>query len=307
MAYNTISFDQRLSENIKNYSLDTLYGASRVFGFLRHLAQSHGLELMLTDRHGEKEVVVGEFSRFSLDVVNDPGYKIRVQGRTIAHLYVKEESIDPSEAGAIRELIEDTVSLLSYLGEQAYGYRESSIYVDELERSLKPSEERRSGQEKEDPLTGVLNATYFEKRAAIIDRSEIAPVAVVEANINDWKLHNDKLGDEGSDRLIRTVAGILKEEAKPEYVIGRTDGDVFVILITMPADGEAEDYVSRIRSRCDSCEDPYVRPSIAAGLAFKENVEESISDKISDAEYLCLENKLEIKNSAEYMERMQSF
>lgn len=304
MAYNTMSFDQRLSENIVHYSLSTLYDESYVADFLKHLAKTAGVELMLTDRHGEKELVVGDFSHFEIDVVNDPGYKIRVQNRTIAHLFVKKESIDSERSDEICKLIDDTVALLAYLGEQAYGYRESSIYVDELEKKVKHSDERRTNTEKEDPLTGVFNATYFEKRASIIDRSQIAPVAVVEANINDWKLHNDSLGDEGSDRLIRTVADLIKKEARPEYVIGRTDGDVFVILIPMPEDGEAERFVETITNACLTYDDPYIRPSIACGIAYKENVEETIADKISDAEYLMFENKINIKNSAEYKERM---
>ena len=48
---------------------------------------------------------------------------------------------------------------------------------------------------------------------SVIDRSGIVPVAVMNININDWKFVNDHFGDEESDRLIRTVAGFLKEEA----------------------------------------------------------------------------------------------
>ena len=304
MAYNTLSFDERLSENIKNYSLDTLYDEKKVMGVIKRLARLTGMEIMLTDRHGEKALVCGDFSHFAIDVVNDPGYKIRVQNRTIAHLYVKGESIDPSREKESAELIDELVELLSYLGEESYRYRESSIYIDELESQVKESAARRSGQEKTDPLTGVFNKTYFDKRASIIDRSEVAPVAVIEANINDWKVHNDNYGDEGSDRLIRVIAEIISSEAKKEYVIGRIDGDVFVILIPMPEDGEAEDYVNRIQSRCMAFEDPYLVPSIACGLVYKENVEETITDKISDAEYLMFENKIEIKNSPEYQARL---
>ena len=303
MAYNTLSFDERLSENIKNYNLETLYDEKEVMGLIKHLARFTGVELMLTDRHGEKALVCGDFSHFAIDVVGDPGRKIRVQNRTIAHLYVKEESIDKDNSAKITELIDDLVGLLSYLGEQSYRYRESSIYIDELESQVKKNDDRRAGQEKIDPLTGVFNKVYFDKRASIIDRSETAPVAVIEANINDWKWANDRYGDEGSDRLIRIVADVLKQEAKDEYVIGRIDGDVFAILIPIPEDGEAEDYVNRIQNACDTYDDQYLVPSIACGIAYKENVEETIENKISDAEYLMFENKIEIKNSAEYKQR----
>ena len=39
---------------------------------------------------------------------------------------------------------------------------------------------------------------------------------VLNVNINDWKFVNDHFGDEESDRLIKTIADILKKEAKPE-------------------------------------------------------------------------------------------
>ena len=304
MAYNTLSFDRRLDENIKNYSLSTLYDQSHILGFLKRIAENTGLELMLTDRHGEKFLAVGDFKQFKIDVVNEPGIKIRVRNRTIAHLYIRDEQISIDKREGMGELLEDTVALLEYLGEQAYGYRESTIYIDELESSIKPVKERRSDTEKEDPLTGAYNATYFKKRSAIIDRSGVAPVAVIEANINDWKYANDNFGDEGSDRLIKIVADIIRAEAKDEYVIGRTDGDVFVILIPMPEDGEAEDYVNRIRNSCINYEDQYLSPSIACGIAYKENVEETIEDKISDAEYLMFEEKIRIKNSPEYKARL---
>ncbi|MCR5594799.1 MAG: GGDEF domain-containing protein [Lachnospiraceae bacterium] len=304
MAYNTMSFDERLSENIKNYSLDTLYDENEVMRLIKHLARFAGVELMLTDRHGEKALVCGDFSHFEIDVVGDPGRKVRVQNRTIAHLYVKEDSIDISRHEEICELVDDLVDLLAYLGEQVYRYKESSIYIDELEGQVKDKIARRSDTEKTDPLTGVFNKTYFDKRVSIIDRSEVAPVAVIEANINDWKIANDNYGDEASDKLIKIIADIIKKEAKDEYVIGRIDGDVFIILIPIPEDGEAEDYVNRIQKACNDHEDPYLTPSIACGLVYKENVEEKIYDKISDAEYLMFENKIEIKASPEYRARL---
>ncbi len=68
---------------------------------------------------------------------------------------------------------------------------------------------------------------------------ETAPAAVICANINDWKFAYDHFGNEESDRLIKTVAGLIRKEAKEEYLIGRVDGDVFEIVIPTPEDGEA--------------------------------------------------------------------
>ena len=297
-----MSFDKRVADNVKDYDFATLFKTEVVASYLEKMAKLIGIEVMLTDAHGEEILKFGDFD--TANVIANPGRKIKVKDRTVAHLYVKGEDTDSSKTEAISSLLDETANLMSFIGRQTYLCTESSMYIDELEQELKAADQRRTRLEKIDPLTGVFNSLYFNKRMDIIDRSEVAPVAVIQANINDWKYANDNFGDDGSDKLIRIVADILKREAKPEYVIGRTDGDVFVIVIPMPEDGEAEDYVSRIQNACDTFDDRCLTPSIACGLVYKENVEETIEEKISDAEYLMFENKFEIKNSPEYQKRL---
>ncbi len=133
----------------------------------------------------------------------------------------------------------------------------------------------------------------------------VAPVAVVNANINDWKFVNDHFGDVESDRLIRMIADILKQEAKPDYIIGRVDGDVFIILIPMAETGEAEAYCANVQKACLDFEDPILAPSVACGVVYKTNVEEQLKDKLPDAEYEMFNNKFGIKNAPGYRERLE--
>lgn len=191
------------------------------------------------------------------------------------------------------------------LGREGYLHRESSIYVEELEKQLEDKRRVSSQNEREDILTGVYNKIYFESRMNIIDRSLVVPVAAINVNINDWKFANDHFGDEESDRLIRIVADLIKKEAKPEYVIGRIDGDVFGVLVPMPEDGEVEDFVERLRRDCDTYEDPKLAPSVAIGVVHKTNTEELLEDKLSDAEYEMFNNKFEVKNAPGYQERLR--
>lgn len=303
MAYKTVSFDKRIEENIKNYSLDNLLPLEQVGGYLETIAELTGVSLLLTGRHGEKFITVGTVQNEKPDVVNDPGKKIRVFGRTVGHLYIE----DNGEDTALKEkMFVQLLELLSQLGEQTYLHVESAFYIDELEEKAKEEIRRQTHREKEDPLTGVYNKTYFEKRMEIVDRSEVIPVAIVNCNINDWKFVNDHFGDEQSDRLIKVIAGIIKEQAKPDYVIGRVDGDVFITLIPMAEDGEAENYVNLIQTACEAYEDDYLAPSVACGIVYKTNVEECIRAKLSDAEYEMFENKFQVKNAAGYRERLES-
>ncbi len=305
MGYDSIPYEKRVKENIRNYSLGNLYDMEIMKSYLSNLAQVLEINILLTDRHGEKEVVIGDsFLGFHPDVVNDPGRKIRVQNHTVGHLYINPLNKNRDER-LIGEMVDETVQLFARLGEEAYLRRESSIYLEELEKQLADKQRAVAANEREDVLTGVFNKLYFDSKMKVIDRSEVVPIAVLNVNINDWKFVNDHYGDEESDRLIAVVAGILKEEANPYFVIGRIDGDVFGVLIPMAEEGEAEGYAKRIQDKCLAYEDPRLAPSVAVGIVYKTNVEETLEAKLSDAEYEMFDNKFEIKNAPGYRERLQ--
>ncbi len=305
MGYGEIPYDKRVKENIRNYSLSNLYDMEIVRKYLTNISRMLDLNILLTDRHGEKEIVIGDgFLGFHPDVVNDAGRKIRVQNRTMGHLYVKQMGTGRDEH-LMNEMVDGTVELLERLGEEVYLHREGSIYLEELESKLQDKKHKSSENEREDVLTGVYNKIYFENKMNIIDRSEVVPVAVVNVNINDWKFANDHFGDEESDRLIKIAAGILREESKPDFIIGRIDGDVFGVLIPMAEEGEAEEFAARVQERCLRFEDPHLAPSVAVGVVYKTNIEEKLENKLSDAEYEMFNNKFEVKNAPGYRERLE--
>ena len=305
MGYQSIPYDKRVKENIRNYSFSNLYHMETVKEYLKNLARAVGISILLTDRHGEKEILIGDgFVGFRPDVVNEPGRKVRVQNRTIGHLYVKETE-ECRESGLAMALVDSTVRLLEILGEETYIRHENSIYLEELEAILNERRRQIIQNETDDALTGVFNKMYFESRMEVIDRSEVIPVAVLNVNINDWKYANDHFGDEESDRLIKTVADILKREAKSDFIIGRIDGDAFGVLIPMATEGETRDYMRRIQEECDSYEDPHLAPSVAVGMVFKTNIEEKLEERMSDAEYEMFNNKFEVKNAPGYQERLR--
>ena len=243
MGYGALPLEKRLKENIRNYRLSNLYQVEMLKGQMRLLHELTGIKILLTDRHGEKMAAVGNFADFTPEVVGEPGRKLRVANRTVGHVYTREDEVAAGKERLAADFLEQLVRMWERLGEEVFWNRESAVYIDEMEL------ERKNGTvgEKEDVLTGLFNKTYFKERMKAMDESEIVPVAAVEANINDWKFANDHFGDEESDRLIRIVAQILKEEAGEEYLLGRVDGDVFHIIIPAPEDGEAEDYMERIQ------------------------------------------------------------
>lgn len=302
MAYGSLPLDKRLKENIKSYSMETLVDVSMVRDYFNSLNQLLGVEILLTERHGEHLAAVGDFDGFMPDVVNAPGRKVRVQGRTMGHLYIR--TAEDGKEALVEKLMDQVADIYANMAEKHYLYRESAIYVDEMEAVLKQDAFKAITGEHLDALTGVLNKTYFEGRLAKME--EVAPAAVVCININDWKFANDHFGDEESDRLIRVIAGIVREQAKAEYLIGRVDGDVFNVVIPIPEDGEAESYCQNVQKACEAYEDEHLAPSVAVGMVYRTNVEEKFASLFSDAEYEMFNNKFELKNAPGYRERLES-
>lgn len=303
MTYGTISFEERVKENIRRYHSVDLYDMQVVEWQMKLLCEKYGMELMLTDRHGERAMVLGTFDE-ALDVAKQPGKKIRIYNHTTGHLYAKAS--DGGEVSAEAEsAIDMLVLMLQGWGEKSYLARELEEYREELEEQVEAGRQKVKGDDRKDLLTGTLSKTYFDNRLKVIDRAEIAPVALIQANINDWKFFHDNFGIEESDRLISIVGKTIMEMGKPEYVIGRCGGDLFNIVIPMPEEQEAEEYVSRLRSAFEEYEDDVLVPSVAFGIVYKTNVEESLADKISDAEYEMFNDKLEIKSAAGYRERLE--
>lgn len=300
-----VPFGRRIEENIKNYTPGHLYHIDQVDSFFEDLKATVGLELLLTDRHGLKMASAGKFPDQIDDVVNNPGVKIRIANRTIGHLYVRYDGVAADKKEAAERLVTNMSSILMSYAQVSYLHNESVDYIDELEAKLEKESYQVKYHDRNDVLTGTLNRTYFENRVKIVERSEVIPVGILVANINDWKFVNDNYGIEESDRLIQTVAQILKKGAKKDYVIGRVEGDVFHVMIPMVEDGEMESYCESIRTACESFADEILAPSVALGYVTKVNVEEQIEELFSDAEYLMLENKLEIKQAPGYQERLR--
>ena len=171
MAYGSMTMEERLKEHIKEYSLENLLDLSLVKACFEDISKVLGIELLLTQRHGEIAVEVGNFAGFEPDVVNDPGRKLRVFNRTIGHLYVKMDQASDQELA--ERIVEHMMLQYEALACDHYRYRETAIYADELEEAMEQEAYRIKRGEHEDALTGLLNKTYMKGR--LLEMQETAP------------------------------------------------------------------------------------------------------------------------------------
>lgn len=86
----------------------------------------------------------------------------------------------------------------------------------------------------EDDLTGaLLRRAFVDVTAAVLaERKRTgAPVALLVADVDQFKSVNDSFGHLVGDDALRLVAGVAREHLKPGQYLGRYAGDEFVVVL----------------------------------------------------------------------------
>ena len=103
-----------------------------------------------------------------------------------------------------------------------------------------------------DPLTELPNARGFymmlEQRLAECQRMNREPLAVVSMDIDDFKVINDQYGHSIGDRLLASVAGVVRRELRQMDILTRYAGDEFVAIMPMASGKMAVSISERMRS-----------------------------------------------------------
>jgi diguanylate cyclase (GGDEF)-like protein/putative nucleotidyltransferase with HDIG domain len=103
-----------------------------------------------------------------------------------------------------------------------------------------------------DPLTELPNARGFymmlEQRLAECQRMNKEPLAVVCMDIDDFKIVNDKYGHSIGDRLLASVAGVIRRELRQMDILTRYAGDEFVAIMPMASTKMAAAIGERMRN-----------------------------------------------------------
>lgn len=157
--------------------------------------------------------------------------------------------------------------------------------------------EMRRSQEKvrfmsfHDRLTGVYNRAFVEEEMKRLDVDRQLPISVIVGDVNALKLTNDTFGHFEGDRLLTSLAEILRKSCRDEDIIARWGGDEFVIFLPRTSNEEAENICGRIKEACRLHPLSPVRPSIALGAATKIAMKQSLYALIREAENRMYRNK----------------
>jgi diguanylate cyclase (GGDEF)-like protein len=107
-----------------------------------------------------------------------------------------------------------------------------------------------------DPLTDLPNSRAFymmlEQRIAEGQRLNKESLAVISLDVDDFKKINDAYGHAVGDRVLASIAKVIKKEMRQMDILARYAGDEFVAIMPMASAMMASMVAERIRSAVES-------------------------------------------------------
>jgi diguanylate cyclase (GGDEF)-like protein len=134
---------------------------------------------------------------------------------------------------------------LGWLGLGLVVARQMFTIVDNTVLLARVSEgrQRLHHQAYHDPLTGLANRALFRERLVLAldgHRHRGRPIALLFADLDDFKLINDSFGHAMGDRMLRAIGERLHGAVRPEDLVSRLGGDEFAVLVEhRPEEAEA--------------------------------------------------------------------
>ncbi|MGB5824574.1 MAG: HD domain-containing phosphohydrolase [Proteocatella sp.] len=143
-----------------------------------------------------------------------------------------------------------------------------------------------------DHLTGLYNRRYVEEMMKRLDIERNLPFAVMVLDVNGLKLINDAFGHEMGDKLLKTVAEIMKSVCRPDDIVGRMGGDEFYILLPKTNEEQAEAIKRKIMEATSEARLSSVIVSLAAGYAVKNEMNQELEIILATADNYMYKEKL---------------
>jgi len=151
-------------------------------------------------------------------------------------------------------------------------------------------------QSRVDTKTGLLNASTWEREAAIeINRAVRTgtPLALALVDIDHFKAVNDTYGHLVGDKALRAVTDALRSQLRGYDLAGRFGGEEFAVLLPQATEADALTVAERLRAhiaamsipvRDDPGSGPFVKLTISVGVAALEGVSRELTDMLAAAD-----------------------
>jgi len=160
-----------------------------------------------------------------------------------------------------------------------------------------------------DMMTGLFNRRYFFRQAGLLLKSaerHFFPISLIICDIDRFKLVNDTYGHDVGDQAIRSLAQIIKDEAREIDIIARHGGEEFVALLPQTDQLGAMKLAERIRHRIETTPlrtpNGELRLTASFGIAQAEEGE-TIQQHIKHADIALYHAKASGRNGVKYYKK----
>jgi len=143
-----------------------------------------------------------------------------------------------------------------------------------------------------DKLTGLYNRAFFEAELKRLDTEQTLPISLIMGDVNGLKLVNDLLGHQEGDRLLLTVANLLKDSCRKEDIVARWGGDEFIILLPECNHETAFQILGQIKVNTKKINNLPIDASISLGLGCKISTDQDLREILKEAEDKMYRHKL---------------
>ncbi|MDR0425396.1 MAG: diguanylate cyclase [Clostridiales Family XIII bacterium] len=150
-----------------------------------------------------------------------------------------------------------------------------------------------------DQLTDMYNRNAYMSVAPNMIEAANMPLAIIVGDVNDLKKMNDTLGHLCGDRLLITVASLVRGESPDGAFAARIGGDEIVLLIPRGGDDAAQRFMENVDSKCAAIHDKeFGSPSISWGYAIMDSEGDDYNEVFSRADAMMYARKQKMKEAA---------
>ncbi len=143
-----------------------------------------------------------------------------------------------------------------------------------------------------DHLTGLHNRRYLEEKLMILDNADNYPLTIMLADVDALKIINDAFGHEEGDKLLMTVAKVLKKYSKQNEILARTGGDEFIMVLPKASINDAKNRTMMIKKELSKIRIKGIQISISIGYASKTSKSQNIENIKNIAETKMYDSKI---------------
>src|SRR5438552_11598892 len=156
-----------------------------------------------------------------------------------------------------------------------------------------------------DPLTELPNPRGFymmlEQRLAECQRLNRESLSLISMDVDDFKKINDQWGHATGDRLLASIAHVIRKELRQMDILSRYAGDEFVAIMPMASQAMSEGVAERIRNAVAKHQfsvrtGKSIEVSISTGIACFPNDGETTEELLTTAARNMQQDKHSRKN-----------